>query len=460
MKKESMKILMTGATGMIGKQIGKKLVRDGHQVFIVARDPKKAEKDVPYPCTVIQGDLGKEVLHDLRLNDMEAVIHLAGENVGDSRWTEEKKKRIHDSRVKGTTHLLQSLQGAHNLKVIVGASAIGYYGDRGDEILTETSEVGKDFLAGVCEEWEKPYRGREPQVRTVLFRTGVVLSGFDGAFLKMLAPFQWGIGGALGDGKQWMSWIHLDDIVALYCEAIQNEKWAGIYNAVSPDPVTNQEFTAAMAKTMKTRVAPAAPKLAIKTLVGEMSTLVLSSQRVKNERLMQEKFHYKYPRLDQALKDCCQYYQNGDSLFYTEQFLPVPLSKVFPFFASADNLEKITPESLNFKIKKKSSEDIHEGTLIDYDLKIHGVPVGWQTKIEKWQPPQKFIDTQLKGPYKKWEHTHEFEELGGGTLMRDIVRYQLPVGVLGKAVAGKWVEGDVHKIFAYRREAVPKLIQK
>lgn len=455
-----MKILMTGATGMIGKQLGKSLVKDGHQVFILARDPEKAKAEVPYPCEVIQGDIGKGAVSHPSLASIEGVVHLAGENVGEGRWTPEKKKRILDSRVQGTRNLLESLKASKQLNVIVAASAIGYYGDRSDELLTETSQPGNDFLADVCQQWEEPYREREPQVRTVILRTGVVLSGIGGAFLKMLAPFQLGFGGVLGDGNQWLSWIHLDDIVEAYRQAIKDEKWAGIYNAVAPVPVTNKEFTHTLAKVMKTHVVvPPAPKFAIKALVGEMSILVLASQRVDNERLRTENFHYKYPKLDQALYEACQYYQDGDSLFYTEQFLPVPLKNVFPFFSSAENLEKITPETLNFKIEKQSTKEIGEGTLIDYKLKIHGVPVHWQTKIEKWRPNQFFVDTQLKGPYKKWEHTHEFEEINGGTVMKDIVRYKLPVGILGKVAAGKWVEGDVKKIFSHRREVVPHLLK-
>jgi hypothetical protein len=454
----SMKVLITGATGLIGKEVGKALVRAGFEVFALSRNAARAELELPYPAQVIEGDLTHHPLDPSVLQNIEAVIHLAGENVGEGRWTEERKKKIVSSRVDFTKNLIQSLPP--DLKVFISSSAVGIYGDRGSEKLTEKSSAGKGFLADVCVSWEaaaQDGKKKFPSARTVIFRTGVVLAPYGGALLKMLPPFQMGIGGVLGSGQQWMSWIHLQDLVGLYVEALQNTSYQGIYNAVSPEPITNREFTKILCHSLNVHSGLPVPALALKALYGEMSRVAFDSERVHSDRLAS--FTYRFPSLSKALSDCCAPYRDGDQVFLAEQYFPLPVEKVFPFFAKAENLESITPPLLNFQVQSVSTPDIQRGTLIEYRLKVHGVPMGWRTLIDDWKPNEMFVDTQLKGPYKKWHHTHSFEKLGSGTLMRDVVRYQLPVGKLGQIFGGSFVRGDVEKIFSYRRQAVPSLLR-
>ncbi len=454
-----MKILITGATGLIGKALGRSLVQKGHQIVVVSRNGKKAKLEIPFPCEIIETDLNASKLSSEKLQGVEAVFHLAGENVGEGTWSEKRKKEILNSRTETTKNLLESFLQVSSLKVFISAGAIGYYGDRKDEELTEESVRGTGFLSDVCFEWENVSREFEEnayknKVRFVRARTGVVFSSFGGAFLKMLLPFQMGVGSPLGDGKQWLSWIHLQDLVSVFHELLNNSQIKGAVNVVAPEPVQNLEFSKKLAKLVGAWSAPSVPKFVLKTALGEMAEIVLASQKVFTQKIPNHLFQF--PSLDLALKDLCQYAAEGDQVFYAEQFLDVPRDKVFQFFAEAQNLEKITPDLLNFKIQSMSTKEIQENTEIVYRLKVHGLPISWKTLITNWQPPEKFVDTQLSGPYTKWHHTHSFISLGNGTLMTDLVRYRLPVGKLGQIFGGSFVKGDVEKIFSFRRAEVEK----
>lgn len=446
-----MKVLITGATGLVGKELGIELVRRGHQVAAVSRDGARARIELPFPCEVIEGDLGRGPLPEESLAGVDAVVHLMGEPVAEGRWTEEKKRKILESRREGTRNLVRSLKGTA-VKVLVSASAVGFYGDRGEEELNEDSARGGDFLASVCQDWEKEARAAPSGVRVALLRLGVVLSAQGGAFRKMLPPFQWGLGGRLGDGRAWMSWIHLQDVVGLLCWSLETESVRGEVNAVSPEPVRNAEFTQRLTASLGKTQGPPVPEIALRLAFGEMSGVVLASQKVFPARALEGGYRFRFPKLSEALAECASFFQEGDSALFSKQYLPFRREEVFPFFAEARNLERITPSLLNFRITGMSTPEIGEGTLIDYRLKVRGVPLGWRTRIEEWRPPDWFTDVQLKGPYAKWHHTHRFEDLGEGTLMTDIVRYRLPFGPLGAALAGGMVARDVGRIFDYRRE--------
>ncbi|MCE3011195.1 MAG: TIGR01777 family oxidoreductase [Proteobacteria bacterium] len=453
-----MKILITGATGLVGKELGKKLTEQGHEIVVVSRQKQKAQLECPFPCEVIEADLQNEEIPSESLRGIEAVIHLMGENVGDGRWSQRKKQRIYDSRVKSSENLIGSFR-RHPPKVFISASAVGYYGDRAEEALSEDSQVGSGFLAQVCQDWERGFlvastKSAFAKARFVNLRIGVVLSDKGGALPKMVPPFRVGLGGALGNGEQRMSWIHLDDLVEMFQWALKEETLSGPVNAVSPEPVTNRTFSEELAKQFGKKLGPSVPAMGLKLVLGEMSWILLASQNVQPRKISKSGFKFQFATLAEALSDLTKDMKNGEFLFTAEQWLPFDRKKVFPFFAEARNLEKITPPLLNFQIKKVSTPEIQKGTLIDYRLKIHGVPVGWRTLIERWNPDLEFVDTQLKGPYNLWHHTHVFKDLRGGTLMIDRVKYKLPFGFLGWIVAGWMVERDVKSIFAYRRQIV------
>jgi uncharacterized protein (TIGR01777 family) len=277
----------------------KSLHAKGNELLLASRKPPK---DGSY----IQWDPDHGFSEPERLEGIDAIIHLAGESVSGLRWTDEKKKAIRDSRVLGTRNVVDTIADLKQRpKVLVAASAIGFYGDRGDEELTETSKPGKQFLAEVSREWEAESRRAEDSgVRTVLLRTGIVLSKDGGALGTMLTPFKFGLGGVVGDGKQWMSWISLDDHIEVINFALENENVRGAVNSVSPNPVTNQEFTATMGEVLYRPTFIPVPEFAVHLAFGEMGeALLLDSIKVMPKRLVDAGFKFKFPELKKAIEN-------------------------------------------------------------------------------------------------------------------------------------------------------------
>ncbi len=453
-----MKILMTGATGLLGKDIGKKLTEKGHGITVLTRDPKAAKSQLPFPARLYAWKNYSETVPSSYFDDIDAVIHLAGESIASGRWTKARKKLILESRTIGTKNIVKAIKASKGqVKQFISASAIGFYGDNQNRV-TEDSSPGKDFLAMVCTEWEKEsLELAQTGVKVINPRIGIVLSRKGGAMDKMLPLFSLGLGGVLGNGKQWMSWIHQDDLTQMFVHFVNHPELHGAFNAVAPHPVTNKDFSRSLAQALNRSLFFPVPDLALKIGLGEMSTLVLKGQNVSSQKISDTGFQFKYRSLTEALNELCAPLQSGQKEIFTEIWLPKKINEVFPFFSDEKNLEKLTPEYLNFHVLSKSTEVIREGTLIDYKLSLHGIPLKWRTLIENWEPGRKFVDRQIKGPYKLWHHTHEFEEMAGGTLIRDRVLYQLPLGRLGELFSGPFVRSDVAKIFNYRKKIITHL---
>jgi uncharacterized protein (TIGR01777 family) len=273
------------------------LETEGHEIFRLVRH-------APTSKTEVEWSPDRYSIALARIEGFDAVVNLAGESIAEGRWTDDKKRRIRESRVKGTKLLGDALANlAVPPKTLVCASAIGYYGNRGDELMTETSAPGDDFLAKVCAEWEDATAlATEKGIRVVNARFGVILDTNGGALKKMLPPFRMGVGGKIGSGKQWMSWIALDDVVGGIQFALANDSIKGPVNFVAPVPVTNAEFTKTLGKVLSRPTVLPMPAFAIKLLFGEMGeALLLGSQRVAPERLAAAGYKFGYPQLEQAL---------------------------------------------------------------------------------------------------------------------------------------------------------------
>ncbi len=294
-----MKILITGATGLIGSALSQTLEADGHQIVVLTRNPERAAGRLAYAWQP-----EREPPSVIAFEGVTAVIHLAGENVA-ARWTAEHKRRIRDSRVLGTRNLVLGMrQCPVPPSIFVAGTAVGLYGNRGDEQLTEQALPGSGFLADVCREWEAEIeQARAFGARTVALRTGVVLSRTGGALKTMLPAFQFGVAGKLGDGRQWFPWIHNADIVGLLQHALLNESVRGPLNAVSPNPVTNAEFTKELAALLHRPALLPVPKFALKLLFGEMAEVLLASQRVVPEAALQSGYQFRFPWLREALRE-------------------------------------------------------------------------------------------------------------------------------------------------------------
>ncbi|MDZ8118579.1 TIGR01777 family oxidoreductase [Pontiella agarivorans] len=278
-----MKVLISGSHGLIGTALVTQFTESGHEIQ----------------------RLGRNLSEPLNMEGVNAVIHLAGENIAQGRWNDKKKKTIRESRVAGTKALSEQIaQSKHKPRVFISGSAIGYYGDRGDIKLDEKSSPGSGFLPDVCEEWENcTHAASDAGVRTVQLRTGIVLSNQGGALRKMLPPFKMGGGGVLGNGNQYMSWISIEDMVGAILHIIEHEEISGAVNMVAPTPHTNKEFTKALGKVLKRPTIMPMPAFAARLLFGEMAdALLLSSTRVIPTVLLHSEYTFKHPDLESALK--------------------------------------------------------------------------------------------------------------------------------------------------------------
>lgn len=293
-----MRILVSGSSGLMGSALVPLLTKAGHTANRLVRGVARAEGDVQWDPEVGAIDQSK-------LRGVEAVVHLAGENIARSRWTPEVKERIHTSRVRGTRVLSEALARLpERPQVLVSASAVGYYGNRGDEVLTEESGPGQDFLAQVCREWEAATAAAsEAGIRAVIPRFGAVLSPTGGALERILPLFRKGIGGRIGSGRQYMSWVAIDDALGVIQKALEDEDLAGPVNATSPNPVTNEEFTRSLSRVLGRPALFSVPASALRLAVGEMADVVLlASQRVVPTRLQAAGFTFRYPDLEGALR--------------------------------------------------------------------------------------------------------------------------------------------------------------
>jgi len=297
-----MRALVTGATGFVGRRLLKQL----ESPVVLSRDAANAERSLaPLRVTAYAWNPAERPAPAEAFDGVDAVFHLAGEPVADGRWTAAKKERLRTSRVEGTRNLVTTLRAlGPRPKVLVSASAVGYYGSRGDEQLDENSPASDDFLAEICTSWEREATAaREFGMRVVPVRIGIVLGERGGALAKMLPPFYFGLGAPLGSGHQYMPWIHLDDLVAMMLFAARSEHVTAALNGTSPNPVTNREFTKTLGSVLgRWTFLPPVPRLVLRTLIGEFADALLTSQRAYPAAAVAAGFRFQYPELEPALR--------------------------------------------------------------------------------------------------------------------------------------------------------------
>ncbi|MFO7447134.1 MAG: TIGR01777 family oxidoreductase [Ignavibacteriaceae bacterium] len=299
------KVVLTGATGLIGKRLYKALVKRGDEVTIFTNSMVKGVQKINGADEYIEWNYREKNHWQSHINGKDAVVHLAGANLSGKRWTETYKKEIIESRQISTRNLVDAFAKAEKKpQVFVCASAVGYYGNYGDDVITEEDHAGDDFLAEVCKIWEEEAsRAEEYGIRRVSIRTGIVLSKEGGALNKMLIPFNFFAGGPLGNGSQWFPWIHIDDIVGAYLFAIDNPDLSGAVNAAAPDPVTMKDFAKTLGRVLRRPSFFHVPKFALTLVAGEIGATITHSQKVIPKRLLENGFRFEYDDLEDALRN-------------------------------------------------------------------------------------------------------------------------------------------------------------
>lgn len=300
LRPDTLRVLITGGTGLVGTRLSELLIEKGHEVAHLSRNPTKGTHQ-SFHWDIKKGEVDKEAI-----KNSDVIIHLAGAGVADKRWTKEWKKEIYDSRIDSTKLLFEAVKN-HNsrLKQFISASAIGYYGwDTGSKLVDEEAPKGQGFLADVVADWEKGVSAfDEIGVSNACVRVGVVLSAEGAALVELMKPIKMGAGAALGSGKQYMSWIHIDDLCKIFIHLMEREE-TGIFNGVAPHPETNKDFTKKVAKAINRPLfLPNVPSFALKLIVGEMAVMLTGGNKVSNKKIASTGFNFEYPSLDSALKE-------------------------------------------------------------------------------------------------------------------------------------------------------------
>ena len=305
-----MKLLLTGCTGFIGRELIPLLIKEGHSLTVLSRQSKERLKSIANDpsINVIQmnpadsSSWSKEEIQN-SLKSCEGVINLAGEPIAEKRWTENQCKEIKNSRIETTKNLIENLRNQKKPpKVLINASAIGFYGSHPETQFTEESISGDDFLASLCNKWESIAKNKPRSTRLVIVRIGIVLAKDGGALGKMLPIFRAGLGGPIGDGKQWMSWIHRTDFCNLISESIKNSAWSGVINGVAPNPVRMNEFSNSLGQVLGRPSLLAVPGPILKLILGDGARVVLEGQNVRNHRLNKLKFKFNFPTISDAFQ--------------------------------------------------------------------------------------------------------------------------------------------------------------
>lgn len=300
-----MKVLVTGATGFVGQRVVRQLLEKGDQVVVLTRNVAKGALYLGSKCKFYQWNDSSTLPPEEAFEGVDAIVNLMGEGIADKRWDDAQKAKIHDSRIVGTRMLLERVKGMKKKpSVLVSASAVGIYGNRGNEEITEASTLADDFLGRLCKEWEaEAMKAKELGLRVAVIRTGVVLGKDGGALKKMLPIFKLGAGGPVGSGKQYMSWIHVEDLAGMYVAALKDSSISGVLNGTSPYPATSKVFAKQLGKTLKRPAFLPVPGFALKAVFGDMSEVLLEGQKVLPVKFKEKKFRFRYPTLEMALTE-------------------------------------------------------------------------------------------------------------------------------------------------------------
>ena len=473
------RVLITGATGFIGRALVPALLRENHSIVVWTRSEARARALLGADVETIAAGASDAEL-EACLEGCDAVVNLAGAPLVGRRWTAARRRQLRDSRIGVTERLVRTMAASTRRPgVFVSGSAVGFYGDRDGELLTECASPGTGFLAELCQEWETAAaRAEDLGIRVVRLRTGIVLGRDGGMLTRVLPLFRIGLGATLGSGRQYMPWIHLHDLVGVIVRGLADGRVSGPVNAVAPCLSTGREFADALGRAVRRQANFSVPDAVLRLALGEAAAVVRDSQAVDAAALRRLGFVFRFPTLAAALKDLADSQAvavgpltspvdaRGDAAgrgylerrppryeLRTTTTMEAPLAQAFDFFSRAENLGLLTPASMRFSIFGQPHA-IGAGTTIDYRLRVGPVPIAWRSRIVAWMPGCRFVDVQEKGPYTSWWHEHSFRDAGSSTVMEDRVCYAPPLGVLGRIVNRLFIVPALRRIFQYRADVI------
>ena len=466
-----MNVLMVGSTGFTGRATLAYLQGNGHHIAAWVRNSEKARDLLGEGVRILDPKITpKELRKELEWAD--CVVNLAGRPLAGVRWTQKKKKDFEDSRIGLARLITEGISNCQNPpRVLVSASAVGYYGDRGTETLSEESLKGEDYLADLCSRWENSAHEAEKYgVRVCTLRLGIVL-GREGGILKQVLPgFEMGLGTYTGDGRQRLSWIHITDVARAIGFCISDERVSGPVNLTSPEPCSSKQFALELGNVTRPKILLPVGSFLLRMIFGEGAKVLTNSQNAIPKKLLHFGFKFNHTSLNDVFKDevspdsvTIERVEDhnllpegikGDYRLQTEVFLKAGSEDTFGFFSSPLNLGLSTPSWVGFKIKEMSYE-VKKGSVISYRIKVGPIPLEWKTVIREWNPSDSFIDFQEKGPYKLWHHEHEVIPDGpGSSIMRDTVTYTIPGGIVGRIIHFLFIKKTLIRIFGYRKMVI------
>ncbi len=454
-----MRIIISGGSGLIGTALAYKLSSQNDEVFLLSRNPEQV-KHLPVNVRAVEWDGKNQGEWSKYLEGADAVVNLAGASIaGDNplkmRWTEKRKDAILQSRVDAGHAISEAIHIAKQKpKVLIQSSAVGFYGPQVDNKLDENAPMGSDFLANVCQQWEESTKSVESEIRRVVMRTGLVFSPAGGIFSLLKMPFLFFAGGKIGNGKQYMPWIHIDDLVDGILFLISEKSAEGVFNLTAPEPVTNKEFGKKLGKSIKRPALLPVPSFVLKMVLGEAATLALDGQRAIPKKMLAAGFLFKFASVESALEDLASPLRRFTRCF------EVPASKksVSEFHHHPKVLKKLTP--FPAVVQFKNVENLAEGSVARFNLWFGPIRVGWEATHHGVDPVNGFVDVQTEGPFLEWAHRHSFVEMSENkTLVIDSLRVRLGKGIFKGIISwGIWATLPI--LFAFRAWQTKRLMAK
>jgi len=455
------RVVIAGATGFIGQELGIELVRRGYTLTVLTREPKKYEGRLAFPCKLLSTAMENDEL-DAEINGAFAVVNLAGQSIDTGTWNLTGKKSVYASRLDAARVLVESIKRCSTPpKIFLQASATGYYGKTEDSCTENHQPDLEAFLAKVCIDLEAECQKVETVgTRFLAMRLGVVL-GYGGALEKINQLYASGVGARFLGSKGHFPWVAIEDVVSAFVFMIEKaeiKNIRGAVNIVGPTTASLDQLHSLMLKVHGAQLAPPTPAWIVRKVSAKRAVLLFDSAVVVPKVLIDSGFNFSVATIDQAIQRIFAANKKGQFRLVKKQYVKADMNHIWKFFSLPQNLEAITPPWLRFKIKSLSTETMGNGTTILYQLRLKGIPVTWKSLISDYEDKKQFKDEQLVGPYQVWEHTHKFEALSDGVLIIDDIVYSLPLGKAGTMVASWYVQKDVDQIFSYRADVVAKTL--